>query len=174
MEYCYQFSHLSWDRVQYHLGNLEEWFIYPLQAFSLHIRNITSLSLFYCYFHGNCPDDLLSFVPLAQTFTVNVHLVTSTLHIPKDFFTQKSFFPRTTTLWNRFSHECFPRILQNYPIQIQGQLFIYHPYPCNLHLFLLLLVSIPHISFNNTEPWMTLKPYIRWIWVKKNNAICKL
>lgn len=76
----------------------------------------------YCYLHSKWSDELLSLVPPVQTFTAKSRLATSTglnqphsLHIQfvGRMFHSESFFPRTTTLWNRLPHEYSPQTVQS-------------------------------------------------------------
>ena len=102
------------DRIQKRVANI----IGPelackLQPLSIR-RDVASLSLLYRYFHGHCSSELSSLVPPVRTFNRRTRLSTNshplTLSVPtseKSFYA-RSFFPRTSTLWNSLSPSCFP------------------------------------------------------------------
>ena len=80
-----------------------------------HRRNVASLSLFYRYYNGLCSSEISSLVPPKKVFNRVTRLSTNahpfTVQIPachKQFYA-RSFFPRTSELWNSLSPDCFPR-----------------------------------------------------------------
>ena len=79
-----------------------------------HRRNVASLSLFYKYFHGSCPDELKSLTPTLKSFnrvtrySANAHPFTVQLPSYNRQFYSTSFFPRTSDLWNSLPSSCFP------------------------------------------------------------------
>ena len=124
MEYCChiwagaaQSSLACLDRVQNRLQNLVGSDLFTtLQPLS-HRRNVASLTLLYRYFHGKCSVELHSLVPPLRTFSARTRFATSTetnhpffLNTPplRRKFHAESFFPRTTSLWNKLPRDCFP------------------------------------------------------------------
>ena len=102
------------DKIQKRICNL----IGPdlsseLQSLS-HRRNVASLSLFYKYLNGHCSQELSALVPSLRKSTKNTRAFKSqhkyTVTIPRYRSTtyQKSFFPRTASLWNSLPSSCFP------------------------------------------------------------------
>ena len=79
-----------------------------------HRRAVSSLSLFYRYYHGLCSDELASITPRPRSFTrctrgsdyTNPYLVA----VPRCRTEQhkNSFFFRTAKLWNSLPTEVFP------------------------------------------------------------------
>ena len=79
-----------------------------------HRRNVASLSLFYRYFHGHCSAELSSLCPPLKTFQRATRLSSSshrfTVLTPdchKKLYS-RSFFPRTSCLWNSLPQSYFP------------------------------------------------------------------
>ena len=74
---------------------------------------VTSLSLFYQYFHDRCSDELSSLVPPVRQFQhvtrfpPNSHLFTVNVPVSKSFYSN-SFFPRTSVLWKSLPSTCSP------------------------------------------------------------------
>ena len=125
MEYCCHVwagadqIHLNClDKVQRRVrGLIGEDLFSTLQPHS-HQRDVSSLSLFYRYYHGDCSEELHSLVPPAKTIPVRTLLAATTekhhphsLQVPKatSKFHQESFFPRTVREWNKLPTECFPQ-----------------------------------------------------------------
>ena len=79
-----------------------------------HRRSVSSLCLFYKYFHGYCSTELSELVPPLKTFTrttrysSNCHPFTVDLPPCKKSLVQQSFFPRISTLWNSLPQTVFP------------------------------------------------------------------
>ena len=102
------------DRVQKRICHL----VGPALASSLqplsHRRDVASLSLFYRYYHGKCSRELSSLVPkryvAARLTRYSNRMHGSAVVVPptKKGFCEKSFFPRTSRLWNSLPAVCFP------------------------------------------------------------------
>ena len=121
MEYCCHIRagapacHLSLlDRVQKRIVNLVgEELGSSLQPLS-HRRSVTSLCLFYRYFHGKCATSVSDLVPPVGVFKRKTRLSACshpyTLALPrcrtKSY--SNSFFQRTASLWNSLPGACFP------------------------------------------------------------------
>jgi hypothetical protein len=79
-----------------------------------HRRNVGSLSLLYRYFHGHSSKELLGLVPSPQHLGPATRRRTEannfSFAIPrsKTIHHQKSFFPRSTRLWNSLPSSVFP------------------------------------------------------------------
>merc|ERR1712101_94461 len=121
MEYC---SHIwagaaqtalaSLDRVQKRLRRLiGDKLFKSLQPLHLR-RNVSSLSLLYRYFHGQCSIELHAMVPPLKKY---IQLTRSAeanhpyfLDIPRcdKEFHRNSFLPRTCLMWNGLPIWCFP------------------------------------------------------------------
>ena len=77
-------------------------------------RDVTSLSLFYRYFYGNCSDELHAIIPsplLRGRLTRGTESAHShSLTIPSGHTSsyKKSFLPRLVKLWNSLPQRCFP------------------------------------------------------------------
>ena len=79
-----------------------------------HRGNVTSLSLFYRYYFGRCSSELAQLIPLpfsrgrSTRYSDKLHDFSVTIRrFRKDVYVN-SFFPRTATLWNSLSRQCFP------------------------------------------------------------------
>ena len=78
-----------------------------------HLRNVTSLSLFYRYYFGRCSLELAQLVPLpfsrgrsTRSFD-RLHDFSVTIPRCCKYVYVNSFFVRTARLWNSLSIECF-------------------------------------------------------------------
>ena len=84
-----------------------------------HRRSITSLCLFYRYFHGKCATSVSDLVPPVRVFERETrlsacsHLYTLALPRCRTKSYSNSFFPRTASLWNSLAWYMFPSILQS-------------------------------------------------------------
>ena len=83
---------------------------------SAHHRDVASLSLFYSYYFGKSSSKLAELVSLPHSlgwstrYPNRLHDLYATFSdCNKDFYVNSSF-PRTATLWNSLSAECFPLI----------------------------------------------------------------
>ena len=96
------------------------WTVGPLLAASLepldHRQNVATLSLFSRYCFVRCSSKLAQLVPLCycrgrySRYSDGLHYFSVTiLRCYKDVYV-KSFFPRTSSLWNSLPIECFPLI----------------------------------------------------------------
>ena len=85
-----------------------------LQPLSLR-RDVASLSLFYKYYHGHCSKELSSLVPGALVHTrltrhsLRSHPFSVAIPFSKKRRYTRSFFPRTSKLWNSLPSSCFPK-----------------------------------------------------------------
>ena len=121
MEYC---CHFWVGAPSYYLDLLDKLqkqicrIVGPSLADSLqplaHRRNVARLSLFYRYYFGRCSSELAQLVPLPFSRGRFTHysdrLYDFSVTIPRCYrnIYVNSFFPRTATLWNSLSIECFP------------------------------------------------------------------
>ena len=109
MEYCCHVwagadqIHLNcFDKVKRRVrGLIGDDLFSTLQPLS-HRRDVSRLSLFYRYYHGDCSEELDSLLPPAKTFPVRTRLAATTVKhhphpVPKtrSKFHQQSSFPRT-------------------------------------------------------------------------------
>ena len=102
------------DRIQRRVENI----IGPTLASKLqplaHRRDVASLSLFYRYFNNRCSDELSSLVPPLKVFgrstrlASNAHPHTVSIPVSRKSIYSRSFFPRTSKLWNSLPSTCFP------------------------------------------------------------------
>ncbi len=109
------------DRLQRRICNI----VGPALASRLqslfHRRAVTSLCLFYKYFHGNCSEELHSLVPRRHEFQRLTRLASRshlfTVETPKcsRLFYSNSFMSRTSRLWNSLPYSCFP---ESYNLQL--------------------------------------------------------
>ena len=103
------------DRIQKRISNMiGAKLASQLQTLS-HRRNVASLCLFYRYYNGMCSSELTNLVPSKKKFSrctrlsSNSHPFTvKVLFCHRDFYA-KSFFPRTSTMWNSLPPSCFPK-----------------------------------------------------------------
>ncbi|MBM6549304.1 reverse transcriptase family protein [Streptococcus dysgalactiae subsp. equisimilis] len=79
-----------------------------------HRRAVSSLSLFYRYYHGFCSSELAAVVPLPITFQresrtqASSHPYQVSLKACRTAVFKSSFFPRTAILWNTLPYSVFP------------------------------------------------------------------
>ena len=102
------------DRIQKRVVNI----VGPTLATSLQPlsirRDVASLSLFYKFYHGRCSAELLSLVPppkVSQRVTrlsSQCHPFTVAVPLCRKSFYSRSFFPRTSSMWNSLPLSCFP------------------------------------------------------------------
>ena len=102
------------DRIQKRVVNI----VGPTLAASLQPlsirRDVASLSLFYKFYHGRCSSELLSLVPppkVSQRVTrlsSQSHPFTVVVPSCRKSFYSRSFFPRTSSMWNSLPLSCFP------------------------------------------------------------------
>lgn len=116
------------------------------------------LFISFCYFFWFSHQEFLVFASDRRT----VNLV-------KTF---SSIAPKMISNNPRISAIIFSRIIRNVPcvpsnICVQTPLFIYPPYPRNLHSLQPSLTFIPHTPFSKTLLWVILTPSNGWILVSK-------
>lgn len=118
------------DRIQRRVCNsIGESLSSKLDSLS-HRRAVSSLCLFYKYFHGHCSSELSDLVPPIKAFSrttrysSNCHPFTVIRNESRKSFFQNSFFPRTSSLWNSLPLSVFP---PNYNLQ---------NFKCNVHRYL--------------------------------------
>ena len=122
MEYC---SHI-WggapmskgldilDRVQKRVVNLVGKELCAGLLTLSHRRNVASLCLLYKYYYRKCSSELADLVPPKRVtvrstrFSEQMHRHTLSLPKCRTGYYTSSFFPRTATIWNSLSNECFP------------------------------------------------------------------
>ena len=121
MEYCFHVSAGTASCNLELLGKLNKQMCrtvgHSLDAsleFIAHCQNVASFSLFYSYYFGRCSWEPVQLVPLpfsrgrSSHYSDRLHDFTSTIpRCYKDVYVT-SLFPRTATLWNSLSIECFP------------------------------------------------------------------
>jgi hypothetical protein len=79
-----------------------------------HRRAVSSLCLFYRYYHGRCSTELTNSVPPPMLFSRSTRLAESSHRFSVKLPTSRtakhasSFFPRTTKLWNQLPSSVFP------------------------------------------------------------------
>ena len=79
-----------------------------------HRRNVASLCLLYKYYYRKCSSELADLVPPKRVtvrstrFSEQMHRHTLSLPKCRNGYYTSSFFPRTATIWNSLSNECFP------------------------------------------------------------------
>ena len=91
-----------------------------------HRRAVSSLALFYRYYHGRCSDELTAVVPKPKSFSRSTRSTSLTnpyvVSIPRcrTEVYKSSFFPRTALLWNKVPLHCFPLQydLQQFKVQV--------------------------------------------------------
>ena len=122
MEYC---SHI-WggapmskgldllDRVQKRVVNLVGKELCAGLLTLPHRRNVASLCLLYKYYYRKCSSELADLAPPKRVtvrstrFSEQMHRHTLSLPKCRTGYYTSSFFPRTATIWNSLSNECFP------------------------------------------------------------------
>ena len=78
-----------------------------------HQRNVASLCLLYKYYYRRCSSELADLVPPKRVtvrstrFSEQMHRHTLSLPKCRTGYYTSSFFPRTATIWNSLSNECF-------------------------------------------------------------------
>ena len=118
MEYCCHLwarapkCHLDLlDHVQKRMYHL----VSPTQPLSQR-RNVTSLSLFYCKYHGKCSRELLSLVvdhyvaARLTDYSKRMHGSANVVTTTKKGFYERSSFPWTVRLCNSLPNEFFPEV----------------------------------------------------------------
>ena len=91
-----------------------------------HRRAVSSLALFYRYYHGRCSEELAAAVPKPKFFSRSTRSASSnnpySVSIPRcrTEVYKSAFFPRTAALWNAIPLQCFPLQynLQHFKVQI--------------------------------------------------------
>ena len=91
-----------------------------------HRRPVSSLALFYRYYHGRCSDELAAVVPKPKSFFRSTRSTSLTnpyvVSIPRcqREVHKSSFLPRTALLWNKMPPHCFPLEydLQQFKVQV--------------------------------------------------------
>ena len=84
-----------------------------LQSLS-HRRLVADLSIYYCYFHGHCSQEIKNIIPdpmrRVQTTrsSTHSHPFQVTLPIPRTLAHKSSFITRTSQLWNSLPPTTFP------------------------------------------------------------------
>ena len=83
-----------------------------LQSLS-HCHRVTDLSIFYCYFHGHCSQQIKNIIPdpvrhvrITRSSTYS-HPFQVTLPNPQTLSHKSSFIPRTAQLWNSLPSTTF-------------------------------------------------------------------
>ena len=102
------------DRVQKRVVNLVGKELCAGLLTLSHRRNVASLCLLYKYYYRKCSSELADLVPPKRVtvrstrFSEQMHRHTLSLPKCRTGYYTSSFFPRTATIWNSLSNECFP------------------------------------------------------------------
>ena len=84
-----------------------------LQSLS-HRRLVADLSIFYCYFHGHCSQEIKNIIPdpvrrvRTTKSSTHSHPFQVTLPNPRALAHKSSFLPRTSQLWSSLPPTTFP------------------------------------------------------------------
>ena len=102
------------DKVQRRIcNNIGPSLSAKLQPLSLR-RDVASLCLFYKFYHGRCSNELKSLVPKNKAhsrltrLSSNSHPFSVSVPFCHKRCYSRSFFPRTSNLWNSLPSSCFP------------------------------------------------------------------